>query len=403
MDATTIGVTSTEADATAFLLAEATDLIDFSLDDGSHFNPASTEWQSNSFAAFPTDSETGEIASWDFDDSSIFEQLPADVDDFYETQFGDSDSATAASSQALDAIEATLAAEGSSMRYDKSVYLAFRENALSHRFAAHDIYNAKLGERTVAHVYFVNASDDEGLYHPHMIIVSHYGSGGPNFLIDVARPPGDGAAGTMYEDQTITRRAILENKFVKIPMKDYGLVNDVADNDLAALGLPTLASDEGLAEADWNTLNHAGTASAAVAVDGVVIYPSSNNTLSLATSVAEITTSGIHVGRGLGLHYHADGHGYNGNGINLYNICDYEGHTHPPIIGIAYDGIAIFGKYESAYTMDGEDVALDEFGGHSHGDYGYHYHAHQGTVTQDQGPGPEPDLVYEQHFLFVGA
>ena len=36
-----------------------------------------------------------------------------------------------------------------------------------------------------------------------------------------------------------------------------------------------------------------------------MIYPASNNVLVYATFAAEVTESGIHVGRGMGFHYHA--------------------------------------------------------------------------------------------------
>jgi len=138
-----------------------------------------------------------------------------------------------------------------------------------------------------------------------------------------------------------------------------------------------------------------------MAVDGVTIYPSYNNNLRHTVEDAEITSSGIHVGGGLELHYHADAHAFNGNGINLYNISDYSSNDHPPVIGISYDGIALFGKHESSFSsMVGSQVSLDEYGGHDHGDgFGYHYHAHtQSTI----GTIP-PNNSFNQHILLVGA
>jgi hypothetical protein len=79
--------------------------------------------------------------------------------------------------------------------------------------------------------------------------------------------------------------------------------------------------------------------------------------------------------------------------MNFYNQTDYIGKTHPPLIGMAFDGIAIYGSYivgydvslndgvttesyEYAYSsMDGYGVSLDSYGAHTHGIYGYHYHA----------------------------
>ncbi len=111
----------------------------------------------------------------------------------------------------------------------------------------------------------------------------------------------------------------------------------------------------------------------------------------------DINTTGINVGRGMGFHYHADGHAFNHNGINLYNESDYVDRNHPPIIGFVFDGIALFGRYDENYgNMDGISESLDEFGGHSHGDYGYHHHAFSSSATQSQGPNT---FTYTQNFL----
>jgi hypothetical protein len=50
--------------------------------------------------------------------------------------------------------------------------------------------------------------------------------------------------------------------------------------------------------------------------------------------------------------------------------------------------------------MLGYGIALDEFGGHDHGDgFGYHYHAHKKFVTSTTSPFPK----FNQHMLLVGA
>ena len=393
MDSTSVGLTTVESEATEFMLADANDLIDVIVPEDSDFNPRATEWQSNSFAAYP---ET----VWDYDDSELNSDLFLQrVDDYYETQFGDSDDADTAASEALDAIETALTGQGDSLRYSKDVYLTFRESLLGYEFGAVDMYNSVLGETTVENVYFTNAADDDGVYHPFMVIASHNAPAGPQFLIDVARPPGDNCCDGGYAEQNVTRNAVLEVKLVKIPLTDYGLVSTFTDNNLSSYG--THAEDEGLTEEDWTIDNYTSLSSTGIAVDGVMIYPASNNVLVYATFSAEITESGIHVGRGMGFHYHADGHSFNGNGINLYNLSDYDGHTHPPIIGFVFDGIALFGKYDSTYdSMDGYDDVLDDYNGHTHGDYGYHYHAFSTEVTQTEGPDTD---TYDQHFLQRGA
>lgn len=121
--------------------------------------------------------------------------------------------------------------------------------------------------------------------------------------------------------------------------------------------------------------------------------------LSLAHLVARSAHDKFHVGRGMGLHWHSDGHSGNGNGLNLYNLADYENASHPPLIGFGMDGLALYGKYEITYNdMAGYSLALDDFGGHEHGDYGYHYHAHtaSSTIIEDQ-------TDYTLHILMNGA
>jgi hypothetical protein len=396
----TIILTTVESEATEWTLANARELIDVGVDPESDFNPGATSWQSNSFAAYPTDANTGELQVWDYDESSLkTDQFYNSVDDDYQNQLGHSETASAAAAAVLDIIEQNMTNLGQSMRYRRDTYLAFREGLLSNNFGSVDLYNSVLGGRTVEHVYLTSSYDDDGVYHPFMVIATHNAPSGPQFLIDVARPPGDNCCEGGYAEQNVTRNSILEQKLIKIPIKDYGLVANVTDNDLTAYG--SLAIDENVAESEWDVDNHASTSSTGVAVDGVIIYPASNNVLIYATLAAEITSTGIHVGRGMGFHYHADGHGFNSNGINLYNGNDYVGHSHPPIIGFVFDGIALFGKYEDDHDeMDGAAEDLDEYGGHDHDDYSYHYHAFYATAQQQNGPDT---YTFRQNFLQRGA
>ena len=395
----TITLTNNSADATNWTVADSQDLIDVVANPGSDFNPQSTTWQSNSFAAYPTNNN-GETSAWDYYNSGLkTNQFYNNVDDDYQNQLGHSETASSSASAVLDIIEQNLANSGLFMRYSKDTYIAFREGLLGNQFQSIDMYNSVLDERTVEHVYFTSSYDSNGEYHPFMVIATHNAPSGPQFLIDVARPPGDGTPGTSYAEQTVTRNAVLEQKLIKIPIRDYGLVTNLTDNDLTDYG--SLATDQNVNESGWDVDNHTSTSSTGVAVDGVIIYPASNNVLIYASLAAEITSTGIHVGRGMGFHYHADGHGFNSNGINLYNITDYVGHSHPPIIGFVFDGIALFGRHESNYSnMDGAAVDLDEYGGHTHDDYGYHYHAFSEEVTQQSGPN---SYTFQQNFIQRGA
>ena len=395
-----IELVTSESDATNVMLASSLDLIDVANNPGEDMNPTSNDWQTNAFAAWPTKDGVVEVTSIANSSlNSLRDGTAGDnIDSSYREQFGTSADATAVASAYLDQIEAALTNAGESLRYPKELYLAARANFLSHTFGAIDEVNAELGESTVPFVYFTNAQDDSGVYHPFMVVGTRNGTGGPNFLIDVARPPGDGS-GT-YEESTITRNAFLTNGLYRVPMKDYGLITTLLDNDMSSYNNLALAA--GIDTSLYDVYNYASYSVSGITLDGVKIYPSYNNTLYFTPMNGEITSTGVHVGQGMTLHFHSDGHSFNGNGINLYNIEDYVGKQHPPLIGFGLDGIAIYGKYESNYSsMDGFSVALDEYGGHDHDDYGYHYHAHAQDVIETDKRGVE--YPFTQHFLMVGA
>ena len=395
-----IELVTSESDATNVMLASSLDLIDVANNPGEDMNPTSNDWQTNAFAAWPTKDGVVEVTSIANSSlNSLRDGTAGDnIDSSYREQFGTSSDATAVASAYLDQIEAALTNAGESLRYPKELYLAARANFLSHTFGAIDEVNAELGESTVPFVYFTNAQDDSGVYHPFMVVGTRNGTGGPNFLIDVARPPGDGS-GT-YEESTITRNAFLTNGLYRVPMKDYGLITTLLDNDMSSYNNLALAA--GIDTSLYDVYNYASYSVSGITLDGVKIYPSYNNTLYFTPMNGEITSTGVHVGQGMTLHFHSDGHSFNGNGINLYNIEDYVGKQHPPLIGFGLDGIAIYGKYETSYSsMDGYSVALDEYGGHDHDDYGYHYHAHAEDVSSTDKTGAV--FNFTQHFMMVGA
>ena len=392
---------NTELAATSFMLVDSTGLLNVSNVAGQALNPASISWQTNSFASWPVNPSTSEIDVIALENSQLAGpngMVYKDIDEQYRIQFGTSEEARSAASVYLNQIEAALLNAGESLRYDTSMYMTVRDNMLSHKFQAVDEVNAVLGEQTIPFVFFTNAQDSSGKYHPFMVVGSNNGTSGPNFLIDVPRPPGDGSSAD-YLTQTITRNAVLSSSLIRIPLKDYGLINTLTENDLSTVN--SLALDAGITLADYSVYNYASVNINGMAIDGVKIYPAMNNTLTFAQMNAEISSTGVHVGRGMGLHYHADGHSFNGNGINLYNIGDYIGYSHPPVIGFSMDGLALYGKYENSYSaMDGYNVVLDEYGSHTHGGYGQHYHAHEKNVT---GTWQNNSYSFTGHFLLVGA
>ncbi len=323
------------------------------------------------------------------------DKIQKDINSIYLPQVqvaGNNTETRAAAEKMLKQITSDLVGSGESLRYSPAVYLAFRNGLLNTKLKGSTTVNGVIEQNTVPYVFFTNEMDGSGVRHPFMVLTSYSITDMPSRLLDVPAPPGDGKGGS-YPDQNVTRDAILQTYLIKIPLKNYGNVSSLTENEM----VETLASDAG--ESHHDVYNHASISSIGVAVDGVMIYPVLNNMLISTQRKAEITNTGIHVGRGMGLHWHADGHGATGNGLNLYNLADYAGKSHPPLIGFGFDGIALFGKYETAYhDMDGVQDLLDSFGGHAHGNYGYHYHAH---AAPSSVIGDSRD--YTLHILMKGA
>jgi len=329
-----------------------------------------------------------------------------------------------------------------SMRYDSSVYKTFREGALKIILKGNSIANGDVEMNTTPYVYFTCEKDSSGQYHPFMCMASYSISDKPNRLFDVCRPPGDGGSGG-YVNNDVTRDATLQLYLTKVPMLDYGTVSDISGsvsyspstdvteinsntNDLHTASLAydfiNYYTDNGnddrgsriITSVSYNNYNYAPISGIGIIIDGVSLYPVLNNTLTTAHKSAEITNTGIHVGQGMGLHYHGDGYGAkltfnnNTNNLFLYNDNDYIDSKHPPLIGFGLDGIALYGIYNSNYnSMQGYNVELDSFGGHSHGNYGYHYHCHTIQNNSSNNIDTITDgsyaTTYKIHALMKGA
>ena len=110
-----------------------------------------------------------------------------------------------------------------------------------------------------------------------------------------------------------------------------------------------------------------------MAIDGVPMFPNYNNRGQATWVSCEVDRCNAHSGKGDDYHYHGDPYGTK----CLYSDSDYEGLTHPPVIGFALDGYHIHGRYIDI-SQDGTEIALDSCGGHSHTVEGvedvYHYH-----------------------------
>ena len=337
-------------------------------------NPTGASMVSNERVAWTSSSATAYTShNW------YGTKLYTDTHSSYQSQLvsaGDNSSTATAAATMLAAIKTDLEAAGSALRYTPAVYTAFRNALLKTTLTGETIVGGSVGQNTAPYVYYTNEKDDSGVMHPFMVIATYSIQDRPNRLLDVTVPPGDGT-GSGYAEQSVTRDALLGNFLYKIPLKDYGEVRTIGDNTMTDSDGDgqTLAGDAG--STVYNVYSWASINTVGIAVDGVEIYPLFNNTLLAAVEKGELTQSGIHVGQGMGLHWHGDGHSANGNKMNIYNLRDYSGYSHPPLIGFGMDGVALYGKYEDSYTsMDGYSTAIDDFGGHEHDGYNYHYHAH---------------------------
>jgi hypothetical protein len=348
--------------------------LDFAIPTG--MNPSSATMVTNSRVAWTSSSATAYADhNYNSDNDKLYKDTHASYQDQVKTAGDDADTATAAATM-LTAIKTDLEAAGSSLRYTKAVYTAFRNALLKTTLTGETIVGGSVGQNTAPYVFFTNEKDDSGTLHPFMVIASYSVQDRPNRLLDVTVPPGDGSGS--YGESSVTRDALLGSFLAKIPLKDYGEVTKIGDNvmttDSSGDG-QNLADDAG--DTNYNVYSWASINTVGMAVDGVEIYPLFNNVMMASVEKGEVTQSGIHVGQGMGLHWHGDGHAANGNKMNIYNLRDYVGYDHPPLIGFGVDGVALYGKYESSYsTMDGYSTAIDGFGGHEHDGYNYHYHAH---------------------------
>lgn len=294
---------------------------------------------------------------------------------------------TAAKTQ-LAAIKST----GVKLRYDTSVYVAFRKALLANTLVSASITDGTPGQNMVPYVWFTNEKDSSNVYHPFMVIVTYENQSSPNGLIDIVSPPGaSGCTGWCR-----TRLSNLDYKVLRIPMKDYGTISSSVTENSIMDTIGTLWSDITNTQSK-NVYNYASKADNGILVDGAVTFPAYNNQLGFSQAYSELSPYGCHVGQGGGgPHCHADSYRSSWP-FGIYNAADYPGKTHPPLIGFGYDGVALFGAYLSDYsTMLGYNT-LDSFGGHNHSGIGYHYHAHTMTGTTSN------NTSYTLHILMKGA
>lgn len=336
----------------------------------SDFNPGSTAFVSNPAAGIITKLQNG-TTGVEGTTGTVYRDISATYKSQVATAGTNAATKVAADSQ-LAAIKTALLSRGESLRYDTAFYTAFRDGLLAGKLHSDGVSDGTPGQNLVPYVFFTNEQDDAGNYHPFMVIVSYGNGPAPHGLQDIARPPGKSTTATTgYADSSVTRFTNLENYVIGIPMKDYGLVTTVTENNYST----TLLSDA-KTSLTADVYNYSSTADNGILITGAVMFPVYSNTLVPSQSSAELSASGCHVGQGGGgPHCHADGYA-SGGILGVYNDADYVGKTHPPLIGFGHDGVALFGRYRSQdSTLLGFSNSLDAWGGHNHDGLGYHYHA----------------------------
>ena len=334
------------------------------------FNPGNIAYVSNPAVGIITKLQNG-TAGVEGSTGTVYRDISATYKSQVATAGTNAATKLAADAQ-LAAIKSALQSKGESLRYDTAFYTAFRDGLLAGKLHSDAVSDGTPGQNLVPYVFFTNEQDDSGNYHPFMVIVSYGNGPGPHGLQDITRPPGKSTAtSNNYADSSVTRFTNLENYVIGIPMKDYGLVTTVTENNLSL----TLLSDA-KSSATADVYNYASIADNGILISGAVMFPVYSNTLVPSQSSAELSASGCHVGQGGGgPHCHADGYA-SGGIMGVYNDADYVGKTHPPLIGFGYDGVALFGRYRSQDSaLLGYATSLDAWGGHNHDGLGYHYHA----------------------------
>jgi hypothetical protein len=351
-------------------------------------NPSNVAFVTNDPAPFMSKVTTAQIEGANGD-------IYRSVNSTYRAQVatpGTDASTKSAADSMLATIKTTVEASGGKLRYAPAVYTAYRDAALATKLVSDSIADGTPGQNLVPYVYFTNEKDSSNVYHPFMVVVSYGNQASPNGLVDVPHPPGAGTG--PYPDAKVTRFSNLENYVQMIPMRDYGQVSVVTEN--SSVITKNLLTGSSLAA---NAYTYADEADNGILIDGSVMFPAYNNTLVPSHLAGELSASGCHVGQGGGgPHCHSDGY-QAGFGLALYNDKDYEGKTHPPLIGFGYDGIALFGKYRESTdaSLLGYTTKLDDFGAHNHDGIGYHYHAHtvsNHTPVGQTASSPYPTTMY---------
>ena len=210
----------------------------------------------------------------------------------------------------------------------------------------------------------------------YLIMLTTTAGAGSYFLDQVPNPPGgtDGSGACKTRSASLTQGWKV-NAFPLSPT--LYATSSLSNNANFFAGTPN--GENGPLTNGTTTYWLSASGRVGVTLSGQEIFPVFNNRALFTNENCESDACNAHIGQGLGQpHLHGDPFGPPGqcfysaaNYTNSAGAVDWS--VHPPLIGIAEDGLWIYGRHLSS-AAPGASTALDSCGGHTHGSLGYHYH-----------------------------
>ena len=236
----------------------------------------------------------------------------------------------------------------------------------------------------------------------YLVIIGTGATGFTTNMADISQAPG----GTYYPDGMTATDCVTSEVTVSspkmettaIPLKTGEYRYTLLDTALGSNNFDTFSGGAG----DGNTKYLCDTdaegcfglpswTGVGVSTTGQSIYPLYSNVVRITLDACEVDSCNEHVGQGGGQpHLHGDPF-HASDTMCHYGPANYTDGTdgHPPVIGFAYDGPTIYGRYLST-SAPGFSDGLDDCGGHEHSADstaygGYHYHAQVISATTSSG------------------
>ncbi|CAL6292695.1 unnamed protein product [Bathycoccus prasinos] len=236
----------------------------------------------------------------------------------------------------------------------------------------------------------------------YLVIIGTGATGFTTNMADISQAPG----GKYYPDGTTETACVTSEVTVSspkmettaIPLKTGNYRYTLLDTALGSNNFDTFSGGAGdgtykyLCDTDAEgCFGLPSWAGVGVSTTGQSIYPLYSNVVRITLDACEVDSCNEHVGQGGGQpHLHGDPF-HASDTMCHYGPANYTDGTdgHPPVIGFAYDGPTIYGRYLST-SAPGFSDGLDDCGGHEHSADptaygGYHYHAQVISATTSSG------------------